>query len=222
MWSYRGLRLFGQTTVAIDRGTLNAVNSRDRRFAPGRVAKQEEHIEASIRRYLTARATASRSRSAKVAKNTTAGLRQWSSTMRERKQRMNTMGEDLHQPDSHISPDDPGACAMISQAKGTEAAGCNVQAELNTQHHLIVTHWVSNAGIHRMQFTNKGGWLRPRSPWASTNCMRLPTGAMSAPRVQGLHRGRHRATGTEGDDRLCPAVGRSSKTDLVYIAADHE
>ncbi len=44
---------------------------------------------------------------------------------------------------------DPDARAMAKSARGTGMVGYNVQASVDTEHHLIVAHEVTNEGHDR-------------------------------------------------------------------------
>jgi hypothetical protein len=50
-----------------------------------------------------------------------------------------------------VSLTDPDARSMASQGKGTGIVGYNVQTAVETKHHLIVTHEVTNVGSDRAQ-----------------------------------------------------------------------
>jgi hypothetical protein len=52
-------------------------------------------------------------------------------------------------PDGQLSLTDPDARSMTSQGKGTGIVGYNVQTAVETKHHLIVTHEVTNVGSDR-------------------------------------------------------------------------
>lgn len=54
-------------------------------------------------------------------------------------------------PDGQVSLTDPDARSMASQGKGTGIVDHNVQTAVETQHHLIVTHEVTNVGSDRHQ-----------------------------------------------------------------------
>ena len=54
-------------------------------------------------------------------------------------------------PHGQVSLTDPDARSMASQGKGTGIVGYNVQTAVETKHHLIVTHEVTNVGSDRAQ-----------------------------------------------------------------------
>jgi len=53
--------------------------------------------------------------------------------------------------DGQVSLTDPDARSMASQGKGTGVVGYNVQTAVDAEHHLIVTHEVTNVGSDRDQ-----------------------------------------------------------------------
>ena len=59
-------------------------------------------------------------------------------------------------PDGQISLTDPDARSMATSGKGTGIVGYNVQAALDTKHHLIVAHEVTNFGHDRTQLVPMG------------------------------------------------------------------
>jgi len=60
-------------------------------------------------------------------------------------------------PDQQISLTDPDARAMATNGKGTGAVGYNVQTAVDTTHHLIVAHEVTNIGHDRGQLSRMAG-----------------------------------------------------------------
>jgi len=60
-------------------------------------------------------------------------------------------------PDKQISLTDPDARAMATTGKGTGMVGYNVQTAVDTKHHLIVAHEVTNVATDRGQLANMAG-----------------------------------------------------------------
>jgi hypothetical protein len=57
----------------------------------------------------------------------------------------------LATPDQQVSLTDPDARSMATSGRGSGVIGYNVQAAVETTHHLIVTHEVTNEGTDRSQ-----------------------------------------------------------------------
>ena len=60
----------------------------------------------------------------------------------------------LATPDKQISLTDPDARSMATSGRGSGVVGYNVQASVETDHHLIVAHEVTNVGNDRSQLTS--------------------------------------------------------------------
>jgi len=217
----RELKLFTQAIVAIDSSKFKAVNSRDRNFTPNKVDRRQQQIEESIRRYLGALETADRTQPVEVEAKTER-LREKIETLRGQMRRMDTMREQLKSaPDEQISETDPDSRSMISQAKGTGVVGYNVQAAVDTKHHLIVTHEVTNEGNDRAQL----------SKMATVAKEEMGKTKMEAIADRGYFNSHEIKACTEaGITPLVPkpmtsnarAEGRFSKLDFVHIAKDDE
>ena len=64
--------------------------------------------------------------------------------------------------DKQISLADPDARSMATSGKETGIVGYNVQIAIDTQHHLIVAHEVTNVGTDRRQLANMAGQARDK------------------------------------------------------------
>ena len=57
-------------------------------------------------------------------------------------------------PDQQVSLTDPDARSMATSGKGMGVVGYNVQTAVDTKHHLIIAHEVTNVGNDRAQLSN--------------------------------------------------------------------
>ena len=60
----------------------------------------------------------------------------------------------LASPDQQISLTDPDSRSMATSGRGSGVVGYNVQVAVDTEHHLIVAHEVTNCGSDRSQLAN--------------------------------------------------------------------
>jgi hypothetical protein len=75
-------------------------------------------------------------------------------TLREESQRLNGLNAlMMKSEDKQISLTDPDARSMATSGRGSGMVGYNVQSAVDTQHHLIVTHEVTNVGSDRSQLS---------------------------------------------------------------------
>ena len=146
----RQLNLFAQAIVAIDGSKFKAVNAHDRNFTRGKLEKRMQEIDRCIERYLTEMDTADR-QPADIAEARTTRLKEKMATLTARLVQLKEIQAQLDQsPTGQISLTDPDARAMAtSTSRGL--VGYNVQTAVDTQHHLIVAHEVTNIGSDRRQ-----------------------------------------------------------------------
>jgi len=147
----RRLGLFSEAVVAVDGSKFKAVNNRDRNFTGAKVQKRIEQITASLTRSQSALDLADLTDTA-AAQAKAAQLREKIAVLDKRMQHLKAI-ETLVQaaPDKQISLTDPDARSMATSGKGTGIVGYNVQTVVDTRHHLIVAHDVTNLGNDREQ-----------------------------------------------------------------------
>lgn len=145
----RRLNLFTQAIVAIDGSKFKAVNAHDRNFTRAKVDKRAKEIERSIDEYLVAIETADRNPS-EVTETKTAHLSKKIETLKREMRDLKGMQAKLEASGGQLSLTDPDARAMAtSTSRGL--VGYNVQTAVETEHHLIVAHEVTNVGSDRRQ-----------------------------------------------------------------------
>lgn len=145
----RRLNLFTQAIVAIDGSKFKAVNAHDRNFTCAKVDKRVKEIERSIDEYLVAIETADRNPS-EVTETKTAHLHRKIETLKREMRDLKGMQAQLEASGGQVSLTDPDARAMAtSTSRGL--VGYNVQTAVETEHHLIVAHEVTNVGSDRRQ-----------------------------------------------------------------------
>ena len=146
----RKFNLFANAFVAIDGSKFKAVNSRDRNFTRAKMKRRLAEVEASIDRYLEQLAIADQ---AEPAEGKTRTLEDKIAAMRKEMARLKKLeARMLSAPDKQVSLTDPDARSM--KTRGTGIVGYNVQTAVDTKHHLIVTHEVTNNGTDRRQLAN--------------------------------------------------------------------
>ncbi len=147
----RRLNLFTKAVVAIDGSKFKAVNNRDKNFTVTKVAKRMEQVDASIARYLAALDRADREDS-DVAEARTERINEKIAALRRQMQALKEMEQQVQAaPDKQVSLTDPDARSMATSGRGTGVVGYNVQTAVDTEHHLIVAHEVTNLGHDRTQ-----------------------------------------------------------------------
>lgn len=148
----RKLDLFSDAFVAIDGSKFKAVNNSDRNFTRAKLKRRLEQIDESIDRYLAQINSVDRQES-RVAKDKTERLESKIAKLKEEIKRLNEIEiKLLATPDKQISLTDPDARSMITRGSGI--VGYNVQTAVDTKHHLIVAHEVTNVGNDRAQLAN--------------------------------------------------------------------
>jgi transposase len=148
----REMGLLAAASVAIDGSKFKAVNNRDRNFTRAKMARRRAQIEASVARYLQQLDTADRHEPSEALATKTTGLREKISKLGEEMRRLAGLeARMLATPDQQISLTDLDARSMATSGRGSGVVGYNVQVAVDTAHHLIVAHEVTNVGSDRSQ-----------------------------------------------------------------------
>jgi hypothetical protein len=148
----RALGLFGEVSVAIDGSKFKAVNNRDKNFTRAKMERRMAQIEESVARYLRQLDSTDRQEPSEARTTKTTCLKERIAKLKEEMQRLHGLKvRMLARPDQQISLTDPDSRSMATSGRGSGIVGYNVQVAVDTEHHLIITHEVTNVGSDRAQ-----------------------------------------------------------------------
>jgi transposase len=151
----RMMGLLTEASVAIDGSKFKAVNNRDKNFTRAKMDRRMAQIEESVARYLQQLDTADRQEPSEALKTKTSRLREKIAKLKEQMQLLEVLKEQmLATADQQISLTDPDARSMATSGRGSGVVGYNVQVAVDTAHHLIITHEVTNVGTDRSQLSS--------------------------------------------------------------------
>jgi transposase len=215
----RKLDLLSAASVAIDGSKFKAINARDKNFTEAKMKRRLERIDKSIARYLSQHETADRHGDAVPA----AKVERLNSKIEKLKEeivRLNEINDQMvSSPDKQVSLTDPDARSMATSGKDTGIVGYNVQAAVDTEHHLIVAHEVTNVGTDRHQLADMAELAREE----------LGSETLDVVADRGYYEGGNIKTCEDADITVtlprpqtsgAKAEGRFGKQDFVYVAAD--
>jgi len=151
----RELGLLTQASVAIDGSKFKAVNNRDKNFTRAKMERRLAQIDESVARYLSQLETADLQEPSEALAVKTTHLKEKLAKLASELERLKAIERAIQaSPDQQISLTDPDSRSMATSGRGSGVVGYNVQVAVDTQHHLIVTHEVTNTGSDRSQLAN--------------------------------------------------------------------
>jgi transposase len=151
----RQIGLLTKPSVAIDGSKFKAVNNRDKNFTRAKMERRLAQIEESVARYLSQLDTADLQEPSEALAVKTAHLKDKLAKLASELERLKAIEKAmLTSPDQQVSLTDPDARSMATSGRGSGVVGYNVQVAVDTDHHLIVTHEVTNTGSDRSQLAN--------------------------------------------------------------------
>lgn len=137
----REMNMFSEATVAIDGSKFKAVNSKPNNFTPQKAKDHIERVEASIEKYLKQLEEAD---SKEVPEQHVALMKEKLAWLKKRLGELQEIKQVVEaHPDKQISLTDPDA--RLLKTRSMERQVCyNTQSAVDTKHHLIVCHDVTN------------------------------------------------------------------------------
>src|SRR5215510_4520404 len=151
----RSLGLLSKGSVAIDGSKFKAVNNRDKNFTAAKVEKRRTQLEESVSRYLSQLDTADRQDPSETIELKKTHLKEKLEKLQSEMAKLDAIEKQvLASPDRQISLTDPDSRSMATSGRGSGVVGYNVQTAVDTEHHLIVAHEVTNVGNDTAHLAN--------------------------------------------------------------------
>src|SRR5262252_5856686 len=151
----REMGLLATASVAIDGSKFKAVNNRDKNFTRAKVERRRAQLEESVARYLSQLDTADRQEPTEALAAKVTKLKEKLTKLKEEMGKLAVYEKQmLASPDQQVSLTDPDSRSMATSGRGSGVVGYNVQIAVDTEHHLIVAHEVTNSGSDRSQLAN--------------------------------------------------------------------
>jgi transposase len=213
----REIGLLAKASVAIDGSKFKAVNNRDKNFTR---AKMEAQIEESVARYLSQLDTADLQEPSEVLAAKTSHLKDKLAKLASEMERLKAIERALlASPDQQISLTDPDSRSMATSGRGSGVVGYNVQVAVDTEHHLIVTHEVTNTGSDRSQLAKVASQAKEVLGADRLDAV-ADRGYFNSPEILACDRAGITVTLPKPMTSGAKAEGRFGKQDFVYLLAE--
>ncbi len=216
----RELKLFSATLVAIDGSKFKAINSRDKNFTRKSVKRRIKKTQANIDRYL-AKLDAVDAEEPEIREISAKELKKKIASMEAKMDELKVREAEVEaHPDKQVSLTDPD-CRSMMKAGGGSTVSYNVQTAVDSKHHLIAAHEVTNATTDRSQLSSIAKKARTA----------LDTKTLTVIADPGYYKGEEIVACYDADiTALVPktntspgkAKGRYSKADFRYDAEHNE
>jgi hypothetical protein len=122
----------------------------------------------------------------------------------------------LASSDQQISLTDPDSRSMATSGRGSGVVGYNVQVAVDTEHHLIVTHEVTNSGSDRAQLANIAKQAKAVLQTDMLDAV-ADRGYFSTPEILACHEAGISVTLPKPMTSSAKSEGRFGKQDFVYL-----
>jgi len=214
----RTIGLLATASVAIDGSKFKAVNNRDKNFTRGKVERRRAQLEESVARYLAQLDTADLQEPSEVLATKTAHLKEKLVKLESEMQRLAAIEKlMLASTDQQISLTDPDSRSMATSGRGSGVVGYNVQVAVDTDHHLIVTHEVTNVGSDRVQLASIASQAKEVLGANELEAV-ADRGYFSGEEILACHKARIVVTLPKPMTSGIEARGRFGKQDFVYLS----
>jgi transposase len=216
----RQLGLLTTTSVAIDGSKFKAVNNRDKNFTRAKMERRLAQIEESVARYLSQLDTADLQEPSDALAAKTAHLKEKLAKLASEMERLKAIeGTMLASPDQQISLTDPDSRSMATSGRGSGVVGYNVQVAVDTEHHLIVTHEVTNTGSDRSQLAKVASQAKQALGAHHLDAV-ADRGYFNSPEILACKQANITVTLPKPMTSGAKSDGRFGKQDFVYLSTE--
>ena len=213
----REMGLLAAASVAIDGSKFKAVNNRDKNFTKAKVERRRAQLEESVARYLSQLDTADRQEPTEALATKVTRLTEKLTKLKEEVAKLAVYEKQmLTSPDQQISLTDPDSRSMATSGRGSGVVGYNVQVAVDTEHHLIVTHEVTNSGSDRAQLANMATQAKAILRTETLEAV-ADRGYFSSLEILACHEAGITVTLPKPQTSGAKSDGRFGKQDFVYL-----
>lgn len=213
----REMGLLTTASVAIDGSKFKAVNNRDKNFTRAKVERRRVQLEESVARYLSQLDTADRQEPTEALAVKVTRLKEKLAKLKEQMGKLAVYEKQmLASPDQQISLTDPDSRSMATSGRGSGVVGYNVQVAVDTEHHLIVTHEVTNSGSDRAQLANIAKQAKAVLKTERLDAV-ADRGYFSSPEILACHEAGITVTLPKPLTSGAKSEGRFGKQDFAYL-----
>jgi transposase len=213
----REMGLLTTASIAIDGSKFKAVNNRDKNFTRAKVERRRAQLEESVARYLSQLDTADRQEPTEALEAKATRLKEKLTKLTEEMAKLAAYEKRmLASPDQQISLTDPDSRSMATSGRGSGVVGYNVQVAVETEHHLIVTHEVTNTGSDRAQLANIAKQAKAVLQTDKLEAV-ADRGYFNSPEILACHEAGITVTLPKPLTSGAKSDGRFGKQDFVYI-----
>ncbi len=214
----REMGLLTTASVAIDGSKFKAVNNRDKNFTRAKVERRRAQLEESVARYLSQLDTADRQEPTEALAAKATRLKEKLAKLKEEMAKLAAYEKQmLASSDQQISLTDPDSRSMATSGRGSGVVGYNVQVAVETEHHLIVTHEVTNSGSDRAQLANVAKQAKSVLKTETLEAV-ADRGYFSSPEILACHEAGITVTLPKPLTSGAKSDGRFGKQDFAYLA----
>ena len=214
----RQMGLLTTASVAIDGSKFKAVNNRDKNFTRAKVERRRTQLEESVARYLSQLDTADRQEPSEALAAKATRLKEKLAKLEEEMGKLEAYEKQmLASPDQQVSLTDPDSRSMATSGRGSGVVGYNVQVAVDTEHHLIVTHEVTNSGSDRAQLASIAKQAKAVLQSKTLDAV-ADRGYYNSPEISACHEAGITVTLPKPMTSGAKSDGRFGKQDFVYVA----